>query len=151
MLIVSLRQESYEFKSSVAYIVNSRSLPVLKIVVIKIKRNLLYAPVCTTVFLWLAISNTVRTPDLRGLIEGSVEQICSALSEAKCKPETWTLRNTTVSALMKTVWCSFATFSREIHYYVNDWGEGCSPGCPGICCIDQAGLELTRTFCLCWD
>lgn len=35
MLIMSLMQESYEFKSNVAYIVNSTSLPVLKIVVIK--------------------------------------------------------------------------------------------------------------------
>lgn len=64
-----------------------------------------------------------------------VEQIRSALSEAKCKPETWTLRTTTVSALMKTVWCSFATFSREIHYYVNDWGGGVA-----LAVLDRAAL-----------
>lgn len=67
----------------------------------KMKCSLLYAPVCTTVFFMAGyLQHGKNSWPERHNWGISVEQICSALSEVKRKPEIWTLRNTTGSDLM---------------------------------------------------
>lgn len=97
---MSLMQESYEFKSNVAYIVNTRSLPVLKIVEIKWNAVFYMHRYAQQFFMADYLQHGKNSWPERHNWGISLEQICSALSEVKRKPEIWSLRNTTGSDLM---------------------------------------------------